>query len=143
MEWKEIKQMPKEKFGWFAVAKLPRNHSGSEHECKTDLEADNRWRESFGFTKAWLNNSEWYEPNSTGMRTDNITNLVTHWDYLPKVPILTDIFYSKKDCFLSSKMNLEEVIKVAKSRYNESDKKIDEESFIDGFISSFDFMGIR
>lgn len=143
MEWKEIKTMPKEKFGWFAVAVLPRNHSGSEHKGKTDLEGDNNWRNSFGFTKAWLNNSEWYEPNTTGMRTNEITNLVTHWAYLPKVPILTDIFYSKKDPFLSPKMNLEQVIKVAKERYKENENKISEESFVDGFISCFDFMGIR
>lgn len=143
MNWKESNIKPVEKFGWFAVAVLPRNHSGSSDEHKSDLNGDNDWRKSFGFTKAWFNNNEWYEPNTTGMRTNNITNLVTHWSYLPEVPILENAFIGGKEPWLSPKMNQEAIKEVAKQEFKNLKYKGKYEDFEKGFLASFEFMGIR
>lgn len=143
MNWKEIKIKPKEEFGWFAAAVLPRNHSGSDSEHKTSLEGDNNWRESFGFTKVWLNNGEWYEPNNTGMRSNNITNLVTHWDYLPKVPVLTETFYGGKSPWLNTKLSKEDIKKLAKIEFENQRIDGNYQDFERGFLSVFEFMGLR
>ena len=143
MNWIDIREKPNEKFGWFAVAVLPKNHSGSTHEQKTNLDGDNNWRKSFGFTKAWLNNGEWYEPNTTGMRCNNITNLVTHWSYLPEVPVLEKPFYGGKEPWLSSKMNQEAIKEVAKKEFESLQYKGKYADFEKGFLASFEFMGIR
>ena len=95
MDWKEIKNGPEEDCGWFAVAIVPNNHSGTTHEDKTDLSGDNSWRESFGFTKAWFNGSRWWEPDPHGNRSKEITERVTHWGYLPAVPELKETFIYK------------------------------------------------
>lgn len=142
IDWKEITNPPKEKFGWFVVAVLPLNHSGSEHKNKTNLKGDNDWREKFGFTKAWLNNGEWYEPNTTGMRTNNITHLVTHWDYCPKVPVLNSVFISSKQHPFNSKLSTEQIKTIAKKEFDKNPigNYID---FERGFLKTFDFMGIN
>ena len=143
MNWKELSIKPKEKFGWFAVAVLPLNHSGSEHEMKTNLEGDNDWRKRFGFTKAWLNNGEWYEPDATGFRTRNITNLVTHWDYLPEVPVLEKTFYGGKDDFMSAKMTKKQIKEVAEKEWAKIKEEVNYKDFEKGFLASFEFMGFR
>ena len=143
MNWKEISIKPENNYGWFAVAVLPRNHSGSDEEQKTDLYGDNDWRESFGFTKAWLNNGEWYEPNNTGIRSNNITNLVTHWDYLPKVPVLTETFYGGKTPWLSPKLSKDDIKELAKKEYEKQKFICDYQDFEKGFLAVFEFMGLR
>lgn len=84
MKWNSIDVKPKKEYGWFAVAVLPRNHSGVVDEKSDflglcDLKGDNDWRKSFGFEKAWLHNGEWYVADHVGPRCKNITKLVTHW----------------------------------------------------------------
>lgn len=143
MNWKEIKIKPEEKFGWFAVAVLPRNHSGSNDEQKTDLKGDNSWRESFGFTKAWLNNGAWYEPNNTGNRSNNITNLVTHWDYLPSVPVLTETFFGGKNDWLSPKLSKNDIKEIAKMQFEKQKTDCSYKDFEKGFLAVFEFMGLR
>lgn len=103
------------------VATVPGNHSGSHKENKCDLKSDNEWRKKFGFSKAWLNNGNWYEPDHIGMRCKDITELVTHWGYLPEVPELTEIFtYTDKRIFNQKETN-EEWIKIAQKTHNEND----------------------
>ena len=142
MDWKEIKNPPKEKFGWFVVAVVPGNHSGAVHGDKTDLAGDNSWREQYGFTKAWLNNGEWYEPNHTGNRSYEITNLVTHWDYPPAVPELTKTHYGGKDSRFYGKPTEEEITKIAEKEFLKTGlSRFKKKVFIEGFLKSFEFLG--
>jgi hypothetical protein len=149
MNWKEVNKMPAESYGWFAVAVLPRNHSGSGEKDSTDLAEDNSWRKSFGFTKAWLNNGEWYEPNSHGYGNDNITRLVTHWDYLPEVPILSESFKCSdtRNFFLNEKLNKEQMRELAMKEW-ENDQKtnpnpVNPDAYSYGFIAALRLIGLH
>jgi hypothetical protein len=147
MNWKEVNKMPTETYGWFAVATLPRNHSGSGENDNTDLAGDNSWRKSFGFTKAWLNNGEWYEADSTGYRSNNITRFVTHWDYLPEVPILTESFKHPANWRLNERPNKEQMRELAMKEL-ETDQKtnpnpVNPDAYSYGFIAALRFIGLR
>lgn len=146
MNWKEVNIKPKEQFGWFAVAILPRNHSGSVEGKNEDLEGDNRWRKKFGFVKAWFNNGEWYEADATGSKTRNITRLVTHWDYLPEVPILTEPFAHTDNWRLNEKQSKEEIMKLAWEQWMDDQKTnpnaVNPHAFTYGFYSAMRFIGI-
>jgi len=146
MEWKKVENLPKEKCGWFSVAILPRNHSGSGLGDETKLEGDNLWRKSFGFTKAWFNNGEWFEANMHGHGSNNITELVTHWDYLPNVPILTETFTSSRDYVFDRKLNKEQVRKLSMEQWEANQKSnpsiVNPEAFSCGFMSAMKLMGI-
>jgi hypothetical protein len=109
INWKPVTEQPKKGFGWFAVARLPKNHSGSAESTEVNTEGDNSWRRSFGFSKAWLNNGEWWEADVHAKQSINITGLVTHWAELPEVPELTEPFYSThKGSWLWSTKNKQE-----------------------------------
>lgn len=141
MEFYPVTQLPKKTFGWFGVAVVPRNHSGSDDKDKTvSLETDNSWREKFGFTKAWLNNGEWFEPDPYGSRSRNITRFVTHWCELPKVPILTEIHTHPQNWRLNERMTRDELIELANEI--KKDYKL-KNRFVDGFIAAFHSMGIK
>jgi hypothetical protein len=77
MNWKEIKDGAPIGFGWYSVAVNPANWT--DFEDKTQL---NDWREDFGFTKAWYNGQKWFDS-----KMEEISDRVTHWDNLPKVPL--------------------------------------------------------
>lgn len=89
MEWKLFEASAVIPHGWYAVAVLPKNHSGSLSPEKTDLEGDNSWRESFGFEKAWHNNGNFFVADPFSYGTCKITDLVTHYANLPTVPTIT------------------------------------------------------
>jgi len=114
LDWKPFNEPPKEKFGWFAIAVLPRNHAGSIAELdinNSGLDGDNKWRDKFGFSKGWLNNGEWYdsEPQARGMR--EVTEYVTHWAYLPKVPTLTEIHrFNGRTAWLNRRQTRQELL---------------------------------
>lgn len=146
MDWKKITTNPPINFGWFVVATLPRNHSGSLEKNKTNLEGDNSWRKSFGFSKAWFNNGEWYEPSIVGNKSENISKLVTHWDYLPEVPILNESFLFTDKWTMYEKLNKEELKNLAKKEWGNNQKyfpnqNITLEDFSLGFIKAFEFLG--
>ena len=146
MEWKKVEELPKEKYGWFAVAILPSNHSGSGLGDATGLEGDNSWREDFGFSKAWFNNGEWFEANMHGRRSNNITELVTHWGYLPKVPVLTEIFTSSRDYVFDRKLNEEQIRELSMEQWEANQKSnpsiVNPMAFSCGFMSAMRLMGI-
>ncbi len=146
MEWKSISSPPEEQYGWFAVAVLPRNHSGAKDGDKCDLDGDNRWRDSFGFSKAWLNNGRWFEPSSTGGMSNDITELVTHWDYLPKVPILDASFVPTEIGWLDRAKSREDIRLLAYKEW-ENDQKtnpntVNPEAFAYGFYMAMRFAGL-
>lgn len=148
MNWKEIKDKPLEQYGWFAVAVLPRNHSGSDMGYKEDLKGDNSWRKSYGFSKAWLNNGEWYEPSHTGSRNNNITRLVTHWDYLPEVPELKEPFYHTGNERFNEKPDKEFFRELAMKHWEEDQKTnpkpVNPEAYNYGFITAVrGFLGLK
>jgi hypothetical protein len=72
-------------FGWYAVALNPVN----QDEFIDEPTRMNSWRESFGYSKVWYNDNDFYEPNSHGFGNDVVTKRVTHWDELPSVPLFT------------------------------------------------------
>jgi hypothetical protein len=147
MNWKEINKMPTEKYGWFAVATLPRNHSGSGEKDSTDLAGDNSWRKSFGFTKAWFNNGEWYEADPIGYRNNNITRFVTHWDYLPEVPMLSESFKHLSNWRLNERPNKEQMRELAIKEWEKEQKinpnPVNSEDYSYGFIAALQFIGLR
>lgn len=147
MNWKEITQMPTKTYGWFAVATLPRNHSGSGEKDNTDLAGDNSWRKSFGFTRAWLNDGEWYEADPTGYRCNNITRFVTHWDYLPEVPVLSEPFNHSANRRLNEKPNKEQMRELAMKGWEKDQKtnpnSVDPDAYSYGFIAALQFIGLR
>ncbi len=146
MDWKEISSPPKEQHGWFAVAVLPRNHSGSQEKDKCDLEGDNGWRKSFGFSKAWFNNGQWFEPSSTGGRSNNVTEIVTHWDYMPEVPVLATSFTPTSIGWLDRAKSKEDIRNIAYREW-EFDQKtnpnaVNPEAFAYGFYVAMRFAGL-
>ena len=88
MEWIDFKEKtPLNKvkgnaFGWYAVSINPVNWRDFEDDTKL-----NSWREEFGFTKAWYMNGEWFEADFHDYGSNKITDRVTHWAELPKVPL--------------------------------------------------------
>ncbi len=147
MEWKSIKTKPTESYGWFAVATLPINHAGSDATDKGNVDGDNRWRKRFGFTKAWLNNGEWYEPDSIGYRCNNITRYVTHWGYLPEVPELTEPFIHGDERKLNERKNKEQMVKLAGEQWEKDQKAnpnpVNPDAYIYGFLAALRFIGLR
>lgn len=84
MEWIDIKTNEPKEAGWYAAAVNPVNHDNKNPK------ESNSWRESFGFTKVWFNPMavrKWWEPDPHGMKTQPIDERVTHWGFLPKVPL--------------------------------------------------------
>jgi len=147
MEWESITTKPNEGYGWFTVATLPRNHSGSGEKDNIDIEGDNRWRKSFGFSKAWLNNGEWYEPDATGNRCNNITRFVTHWGYLPEVPEITEPFYHPATWRMNERIGGEKMKELAGKQW-ELDQKtnphpVNSDAYVYGFIAALRFIGLR
>lgn len=147
MNWKEVNKKPIEAFGWFAVAILPRNHSGSDEKDSSNLDGDNSWRKSFGFTKAWLNNGEWYEADSIGYRSNNITRFVTHWDYLPEVPVLSESFKHSATWKLNEKPNKEQMRELAMKEWENYQKinpnSVNPDAFSYGFMAALRLIGLR
>lgn len=146
INWKEVKERPRESFGWYSVAVLPVNHSGSGDSNETDLKGDNNWRKSFGYSKAWYNNGEWYEANMHGYRSNNITNLVTHWGNLPEVPDITEPFEHSSGFKFNEKITVEEVTKLSMDRWEEDQKtnpnSVNPTAYSYGFISALRFLGL-
>lgn len=148
MNWKEASKMPDKGYGWFAVATLPRNHSGSDEKDSTDLAGDNEWRKSFGFTIAWLNNGEWYEADHTGSRrTVNITRFVTHWDHLPEVPTMTEPFKYPGAARYSERQGKELMQDFAMKSWEEDQKTnpnpVNPYAYSYGFLSALRLIGLR
>jgi hypothetical protein len=154
MNWKSIKEGPHEGWGWFVVATVPKNHSGSREEPVTqaDLALDNDWRRSFGFEKAWLNNGRFYTGSMHDNKSVDITEYVTHWDYPPEVPELTEPHqYTSNRCSIYDRDSEEDVRKIALTQIinkrgfigliNNKDY-VEPKSFVSGFVAAFKFLGI-
>lgn len=79
VEWQDAAIVPNGS-GWYSIALLAANHE--------ELDDQNFWRESFGYSKAWWNSSteRWWEPDPHGKSSRDVTDRVTHWGNLPKVP---------------------------------------------------------
>lgn len=146
MNWKQVNNGPIESHGWFAVARLPKNHSGSGEKDNTELSGDNSWRKSFGFTKAWFNNGEWYESDPTGYRCKNITRLVTHWDYLPEVPVLSESFQHSGNPRFNEMPNREQIRELAMRQWEidqkSNPKSVNPTAYSYGFIAALRLIGV-
>lgn len=142
MEWNDVNIRPKEGYGWFAVAVLPKNHSGSGDDEKCDLKGDNSWRSEFGFSKAWFNNGEWYEADPNGNRTNNITRFVTHWGELPEVPELTKTHVHPNSWRFNERTNDKELKKMAEDRFVLHYSDCEEHSYKEGFMDAFKILGL-
>jgi len=148
MEWNSFKKIPPKAFGWYCVATLPRNHSGHPSVKNGSLKGDNEWRQSFGFTKAWLNNGRWFEADISTKRATDITAYVTHWAECPKVPELTETHVQEKESFdLYDKHHKESIIKMAMEQWENDQKtnseKVNPNAYAYGFYSAFSLLGIR
>lgn len=82
IEWISVKEKVPAEFGWYLVAINPANF-----EELGELKNNNPWREDFGCTKLWYNNSKFWEQRVHSSIVDDVTERVTHWSYLPKVPM--------------------------------------------------------
>lgn len=141
--WNTVDKLPKKGFGWYGVAILPVNHSGNEgHENhRVDLAGDNLWRESYGFTKAWLNNGQWFEADMHGYSSREITHLVTHWSMLPKVPIIETV-HNGKEGWLSKPMDLAESCEISHKAYLDNNREVDLGSYQSGYMDALMVMGV-
>lgn len=148
MEWNSFKKLPSKGFGWFCVATVPRNHSGSPLKDKCDLKGDNEWREDFGFTKAWLNNGRWYDHGVSNKSTVDITEYVTHWAECPKVPELTESHIQEKEKWnMYDREHRESLMKLAMEQWEKDQKTnpnaVNPHAYSYGFYSAFALMGVR
>lgn len=150
MKWYTLDKKPTKGFGWFAVAQLPKNHSGSNSNDKNiDINGDNSWRKSFGFEKAWLNNGRWFAGSVRTKNSVDITPYITHWAELPDVPILTEPFHSENENVLGiyDKDTKEQVEKLAWKLWEEDQKtnpsSVNPHAYVYGFVSALKFLGIE
>jgi hypothetical protein len=80
--WKPVRIPPPEGSGWYIIAMSNKNFKESGHSKK--------WRDSFGFNKAWFHGSDWWVADHHGCGSERVTDRVTHWDYCPSVPDISE-----------------------------------------------------
>lgn len=81
-DWKDFNSLKPGIYGWYVVALAPKNMGEPK-------EKDNEWRQMYGFEKAWFNmDKDFYIADPHGHGSRKVTELVTHWDYMPRVPEL-------------------------------------------------------
>lgn|SRR5574343_26931 len=141
MDWISVLEKLPLESGWYAVAILPNNHSGLDNDrSRVDINGDNRWRESFGFSKGWFHDGRFYQPDSHRYGSEEITHRATHWAKLPPVPPISEVFTPPKK-YNALKSNTVEYL--AENAFSKSGKEIeDKELYMEGFKAAFALMGI-
>jgi len=78
INWNDINNERPLESGWYMVVLQPVNHK-EFIDCPSEM---NSWISAFGINKKWFHNGEfWGENNNT------ITDRVTHWCEIPRVPL--------------------------------------------------------
>lgn len=145
INWIKLDKPPVEEFGWFVVSVVPRNYSSNNK----GIVSDNEWIKSFGFTKAWLNNGDFWEPSHHEYQSRCITEYVTHYSKCPNTPLLESPHtpFQKKAWNMYDRPSEEKLSELAKTVWEniqkDSGKEINPYAFIKGFISAFAYMGIK
>lgn len=77
MKWTAIAEQKPPQSGWYAAAMDPPDGSG-----------DHSWRQLYGFAKLWFNDGRWWDvcPRRSPGHSVEVTERVTHWGELPRVP---------------------------------------------------------
>jgi hypothetical protein len=69
-------------FGWYLAAMNPKNY-----EVLHNLENLNPWRESCGTQLVLFNDSKFWIHITNSALSEDVTDRVTHWAYLPVAPL--------------------------------------------------------
>lgn len=84
IEWEDFKYCnPIINFGWYLVVLKPKNWK----ECEDGKLNYADWVSSYGFEKAWYNNSKFYVANPHVYGTEEVTDRVGLFAKLPKVSL--------------------------------------------------------